>query len=319
MPRREETARHRAAHDLAKAQERAADGPPDKLRSDPLRRDAALTSRTERLVELTERRRRTSAETELPLSYPTQPAAPAVETPDPAEARHHALNDAPLGDPAGTENASPTPSDPRVRRLGAPEPTAAAVAGPAAATPDMLGTPGGRAAADPFWQVWLAHRDHLRRQSLRLMSGNMADAEDALSAAMLKASQKFADYADSIVNERAWLSRLLHNACMDVYRMQRKQARWISEQPSEDELEASNQPVVPTERSPEDLALSREQLSQLQDQVVQLPASLRRPFLMRFVQNLSYDEIAAELKLTNAAVRKRIQLARERLRRGLNW
>ncbi len=201
------------------------------------------------------------------------------------------------------------------------------LAGPAlqARVPESSAAPGlaGRAAPglppDPFWQVWLHHREHLRRQSLRLMAGNLADAEDALSAAMLKASQKFADYAETIINERAWLSRLLHNACMDVYRAQRKQARWVSDQPVSEEDGEAAPAVVPTERSPEEVALSREQLSQLQDQVVKLPASLRRPFLMRFVQNASYDQIAAELNLTNAAVRKRIQLARERLRRGLNW
>lgn len=259
-------------------------------------REAALARGRERLVDLGARHGRPPAERHPPASEAQNSSVPLAQP--------RALNDTP-------EHGSSAPADARVRRLP-PD-------GPKAAGPAALGRPAMPVAADPFWRVWLAHREHLRRQSLRLMSGNMADAEDALSAAMLKASQKFAEYADSIVNERAWLSRLLHNACMDVYRMQRKQARWISEQPSDEELESNRQPLVPTERSPEELALGREQIAQLQDQVVQLPASLRRPFLMRFVQNLSYEEIAAELNLTNAAVRKRIQLARERLRRGLNW
>ncbi|SMF09918.1 RNA polymerase sigma factor, sigma-70 family [Tistlia consotensis] len=173
-------------------------------------------------------------------------------------------------------------------------------------------TDGGNAA---FWDVWLEHREHLRRQSLRLMSGNRADAEDALSAAMLKASQKFDDYADSIINERAWLTRLLHNACMDVYRGHKRQARWVPDAAlGEEPADPLPQIAAENERSPEEIAVGRETLQQLEEQIRALPPNLRLPFVMRFLQNRSYEEIAGRLELTNCAVRKRIQLARERLR-----
>lgn len=166
-----------------------------------------------------------------------------------------------------------------------------------------------------FWNVWLEHREHLRRQSLRLMAGNRADAEDALSAAMLRASQKFADYADSIVNERAWLTRLLHNACMDVYRGHKRQARWVPDASlGEEAPDPLPQIVSENDRTPEEIAVGRETLQQLERQIAALPPNLRLPFVMRFLQNRSYDEIAGRLELTNCAVRKRIQLARERLR-----
>jgi RNA polymerase sigma-70 factor (ECF subfamily) len=305
---------------------------PDAAAEEPRPGSAAPENRERtRLVELNARRRHAleqlrsrpapargpgqAEDPDTPADVPPQgtPAAASGPAAEPAAARP-ALNDMPIG--SALERASPRPADAATRRFAGPPiaPLPPSALGPRPAAPAAGRQP------DPFWKIWLEHREHLRRQSLRLMSGNQADAEDALSAAMLKASQKFAEYADSIVNERAWLSRLLHNACMDVYRAQRKQARWIAEQPvGEEEGEAASQPVAATERSPEELALSREQLAQLQDEVVKLPASLRRPFLMRFVQNLSYDEIAGELELTNAAVRKRIQLARERLRRGLSW
>lgn len=41
---------------------------------------------------------------------------------------------------------------------------------------------------------------------------------------------------------------------------------------------------------------------------------LRKPLLMRCVQDRTYDEIAEALGLSNCAVRKRVQLAREHLR-----
>ena len=174
--------------------------------------------------------------------------------------------------------------------------------------------------ADParlFWDIWQDHHAHLRRQSMRLMSGNRADAEDALSTAMLRASQKYAHYAESIINQRAWLTRLLHNACMDHYRGQARRNRLVGDQ--KDEASEIGHPAIAAEpeHSPEDIALNREALRAVEAQVNNLPPNLRLPFLMRFAQEHSYTEIADPLELTNCAVRKRIQLARERLRQNL--
>jgi len=168
-------------------------------------------------------------------------------------------------------------------------------------------------APESFWDIWQANREHLMRQSLRLMAGNRADAEDALSTAMLKASQKFGLYAEEIVNQRAWLSRLLHNACMDLYRGYGRQGRPAAAGRDEEVLPA----VVADESNPEEVAEGREALRLLAERVAELPPTLRLPLLLRFVHNRSYEEIAAQLELTNCAVRKRIQLARERLRREL--
>ena len=46
-----------------------------------------------------------------------------------------------------------------------------------------------------------------------------------------------------------------------------------------------------------------------------LPETLRQPLLLRFYYDLSYSEIANRLGLSEATVRKRIQLARDILRR----
>lgn len=180
-----------------------------------------------------------------------------------------------------------------------------------AARPERRPPPG-----EPFWDIWQANREHLMRQSLRLMAGNRADAEDALSTAMLKASQKFGLYAEEIVNQRAWLSRLLHNACMDLYRGYGRQGRPVGTGAGPEE---ENLPVVAAEESsPEEVAEGREALRLLAERVAALPPTLRLPLLLRFVHDRSYEEIAAQLELTNCAVRKRIQLARERLRRELD-
>jgi len=162
-----------------------------------------------------------------------------------------------------------------------------------------------------FWNVWLEHHDYLFKQSLRFMAGNMADAEDALSHAMLKGSQHFD--ADTIRNERAWLTRLVHNSCMDQHRSRKRQARLSDEIDGDDPEQAPNITPQP-ERTPDEALHMRQIFDQLEHHMKQLPISLLEPLLMRVVEDRSYDDIAAHMGLSNCAVRKRIQLARDRLR-----
>lgn len=172
-------------------------------------------------------------------------------------------------------------------------------------------------AIDPhaeFWRVWSGHQDFLLKQCIRLMAGNMADAEDALSSAMLRASRKFENYSDSIVNERAWLSRLVHNVCIDHYRRQRRTEY-------RDPHEETGPDIVSTmfsdaQQTPEEIALEREQLRALDEELGRLSVQLRVPLMMRFVEGLSYPEIAERLNLRADTVRKRIQLARDHLKRA---
>ncbi|WP_417804231.1 sigma-70 family RNA polymerase sigma factor [Thalassospira lucentensis] len=168
-------------------------------------------------------------------------------------------------------------------------------------------------AAPNFWPLWIEQQDVLLKQCLKLMSGNMDDAQDALSEAMVKASTKFEASMDEIRNHRAWLSRIVHNACIDLHRQNRRKAEYKEETHGATEAPASpiSPPVVP---SPEESFLTNEKLDQLDTVLGDLPEKLRKPLLMRCVQDRSYDDIAKALGLSNCAVRKRVQLARDHLK-----
>jgi RNA polymerase sigma factor (sigma-70 family) len=165
-----------------------------------------------------------------------------------------------------------------------------------------------------FWEIWLSHEQYLRTHSLRFASGNRADAEDALSEAMLKAAQIFGN--DTIRNERAWLLRLVHNACMDRHRDKRRINRFekvISE------IESSSAPAIaaPPERSPEELLSALEEFDILRKAMDALPASLADP-LLRYLDEQSDAQIAESLHVTKEVIRKRRQIARDILRRAIN-
>lgn len=164
-----------------------------------------------------------------------------------------------------------------------------------------------------FWNTWLEHRDYLHRYAIRFSGGNLADAEDALSEAMLKAARTFS--ASKIRNHRAWLLRLVHNACMDRHRSNRRHRRAVQDIKDVDSLSAPAVAIQP-DPTPEDLLAMFQQFESLQRALSALPAFLVEP-LMLHLDDLPDAEIAGALKVTREVVRKRRQIARAILRRQL--
>jgi RNA polymerase sigma-70 factor (ECF subfamily) len=136
------------------------------------------------------------------------------------------------------------------------------------------------------------------------MAGSPSDAEDALNTAMLRAFHGFSERAGTLVNEKAWLSRILHNVCMDFHR-ERQRFVEPSELPETEPLPA----IAPVEDTPDEVLIERERAVEIRARIQALPLNLRTPFEMRFLRGMSYADIATHLQLTNCNVRKRIQLA----------
>jgi RNA polymerase sigma factor (sigma-70 family) len=171
-----------------------------------------------------------------------------------------------------------------------------------------------RGALEPFWQVWLEHQEHLRRQALRLMAYNSEEAEDALSHAMLRASQKYDACADTLINPLAWLTTIVQNICFDQQRSLNHKKRWEADSSPDKFSELTSSVTAAPASSPEDTVSLREALVKLERQLLSLPASLREPLLMRVMEEKSYEEIAEDLNMTEHTARKRIQRARAQLR-----
>ena len=159
----------------------------------------------------------------------------------------------------------------------------------------------------------MEHQEYLRRHSLRWMSNNADDADDVLSNAMLLAQRKFPKYAHSITNPRAWLTRLVHNMCMDHHRAASR-LQGIESDVQWDALEGhAGIPGCQTVRQPDQEAINEELLMSLMSGLKNLPVSLRIPLTLRCLYGLAYPEIAACMNLTECTVRKRVQLARNKL------
>ncbi|QSQ23315.1 sigma-70 family RNA polymerase sigma factor [Pyxidicoccus parkwayensis] len=165
---------------------------------------------------------------------------------------------------------------------------------------------------ETFWNVWQCHSEYLYGQSLCLMNGNRADADDAFSTAMLRACESVHRQGLQVTNEKAWLGAVLRNVCIDAHRGRRRIRDDSNEDEDElmDRLSTLESPTL----SPETHLLRDELESRLWEHVQALPVTLREPFVMRFLHDMSYCDIAQRLGLTNCNVRKRIQLAYRALR-----
>lgn len=165
-----------------------------------------------------------------------------------------------------------------------------------------------------FWNVWQHYRQHLYDVSLRHMSGMQADADDAMSRSMLIAREKLPDYATSIENLEAWLTRLTCNVCLDIHREHRRARRNAV---SLDDIAAEQEPVT-RDLSPEDECQMNEVRGAISEAIASLPPRLRDVVRLRFLQEMSYDAIAKTLSITSENARKRVQQARAALQNRLS-
>ncbi|AOY78544.1 RNA polymerase sigma factor [Moorena producens JHB] len=166
-----------------------------------------------------------------------------------------------------------------------------------------------------FWPLWEHYQDYLYHRCLSWMGGNRSQAQDALSEIMLKAWEKLPKFAAKITNLKGWLTKLARNFCIDRHRENNSGAIGV------ENLEGMAVPEgngLVTEFDTPDLVVEkRELLEVIQSALEDLPENQRQVCVLRFEQELSHQEIAQRLAISNDSVRKRIQRARKILQERL--
>lgn len=187
----------------------------------------------------------------------------------------------------------------------------AAAAGPKRAPPQRQ-TVGDIAA---FWELWTLYQQQLFFICLRYMGNAHADAEDALSQVREKARHML-PRAAGVRDPKAWLTRVAVNQCIDIQRNQqrhRRQTVHLDASDADDLLAAVAYGVLPAHN----LVLC--ELKTAIDRAIHaLPTLMRDASILYFLEERSYQEIAADLNISYANARKRIQKARTILRASLD-
>ena len=163
---------------------------------------------------------------------------------------------------------------------------------------------GERAALGELFELY---KDRVYSIALRYC-GDSTAAMDLAQVVFLKLYTRIADYrAESSFD--TWLYRLVVNTCIDRFRRER---RW---------LPVFLDTLADTFRTADTSALDRmlegEQASAVQGAVAKLPASQRMAVVLRYTENLSYEEIAQAMGCSAGTIASRLNRAHKTLAKKL--
>jgi RNA polymerase sigma factor (sigma-70 family) len=133
------------------------------------------------------------------------------------------------------------------------------------------------------------------------------DAEDVLLEVFMAAFERNALAGLSEGEQLAWLRRVAHNKCVDLYRRARRRQALSLESVSELLYEDE-------EHAPEEVALRAEEYALLRAHVANLPARQQEVLRLRFASNLRAAEIARRLNKRESAVHMLLARALNMLR-----
>lgn len=164
-----------------------------------------------------------------------------------------------------------------------------------------------RGDADAFEQLVVAYRDQVFRLALR-MCGSEADADEVAQEAFLSAWKALPNFRGES-QFSTWLYQLTTHAAIDLMRREKRQIA------AADITEVSAADPAP---SPQQQAEQSEQREIVRDAILQLAPEQREVVVLRFMEELSYEEIGAVLKLPSGTVKSRLNRAKAQLKEILS-
>ena len=161
-----------------------------------------------------------------------------------------------------------------------------------------------------FEELVLEYEKKVYNVALRMLN-NREDAADMTQEAFIKAYNSLSGFrGDSKFS--VWLTRIVSNLCLDFLRSRNRRPT-VSLSMEDEDGEDVQLDIADTSQSPEQLlerSLTRESVRRgLQS----LPEDYREILLLREIQGLSYDEIAAALDIEVGTVKSRIFRGRKKL------
>jgi len=161
--------------------------------------------------------------------------------------------------------------------------------------------------AEAFEQLLDRHQRYAFNLAYRVL-GDYAEAEDVTQEAFVRAWRGLPGFRGQ-ARFTTWLYRIVHNLCLN--RLPGLQQELLQTEPLDEVLVSPAPSLLDTFEA-------REQAAFLHAELERLPDKYRLVLTLRYLQNLSYDEIAAALGVPMGTVKTHICRARrlltERLR-----
>jgi RNA polymerase sigma-70 factor (ECF subfamily) len=169
---------------------------------------------------------------------------------------------------------------------------------------------------DAFNHLVLAYQEQTYNLALRLL-GDDPSAQDATQVAFINAFQSIKSFRGG--SFRAWILRILTNACFDELRRQKRK-------PTEDlnpiDTESGDELEDPAwlsddSQSPEDHVTQQELEKAIQRCLRGLPEEFRAVIVLVDVQGMDYQEASEVVKKPLGTIRSRLARARQRVQECL--
>ena len=161
---------------------------------------------------------------------------------------------------------------------------------------------------DFFSCLYERYEERLLRYVKRIGGINEEEAEDILQESFIKIWKNLHAF-DQSLKLSSWLYRIVHNQAISCIR--KKKSYGKDKKESLDEKRYVNLPDDP-EEDPEIL----EEQDQLVHQILdQLPLSYKEVIVLKFLENMSYEEISDVLKIPEGTVATRINRGKKAFRK----
>lgn len=167
---------------------------------------------------------------------------------------------------------------------------------------------------DAFGKLVEAYQDRVYNLALR-MCGNREDAFDLAQEAFFRAWRGMSGFQFESAFS-TWLFRLTTNVCLDFLRAKKRKPT-VSLTTVDDSDEETQLELPDLTQNPEALLLAAEDRALVARALNELPVEYRQILTMRAINDMSYAEIGAVLKLREGTVKSRLSRARFALRNNL--
>jgi RNA polymerase sigma-70 factor, ECF subfamily len=162
-----------------------------------------------------------------------------------------------------------------------------------------------------LYEIIMRRHNQLLYRVVRSILPNEEEAEDVMQDTYVRAYEHLEQFAGR-AQFRTWLTRIaVHEALARV----RRSMRFSSPSPGENFDGDPMEILVASDRTPEQQAADSELRNLLERAIAQLPESYRTVFMLRDVQDMSIDEVANILDLSEGTVKVRLHRARRALRK----
>lgn len=160
------------------------------------------------------------------------------------------------------------------------------------------------------------YKDKIFHLAYRMLN-NRHEAEDIVQETFLRVYKNFDRY-DEKQKFSTWIYRIATNLCIDRLR-KRKPSYSLDAELNDQDGSADGYTLIPgDERTPEtEYLLSETQLT-IHDAIDHLPAKYKSVMVLRYLQELSLQEIGEVLNMPVTTVKTRVHRGREYLRKRLS-